>query len=258
MNHILFSKSFTFRTLSSKQAHHTDNSRGISCHFIAWMQKGSARFVTLTGEVLSVRQGDIFYLPQGLQYHSYWTPDPHLCVTEWESYGFTVFPNPNETRYKMQVLPCDEETVSYLQRVKDDHTVSPSSIGWLYLFLGNVLPHMIEENPDPRAQLLTQARQYILQYPDFRVGDLARACGISESGLYAFFRDYAHTTPIAMKNQMKVERAIGLLSSTDLSVEEISDELKFSSPAYFRKVVKEQTGKTPTALRWEHRASELL
>ena len=65
MNHILFYKSFVFHTLHVKHGHHTDNSRGISKHFIARMWNGRARFVTLTGEVLTVREGDIFYLPQG-------------------------------------------------------------------------------------------------------------------------------------------------------------------------------------------------
>jgi AraC-like DNA-binding protein len=213
----------------------------------------------LTGEEMRVQQGDIFYLPQGLQYHSYWeSATKDSSVAEWESYGFHFFPNSNETCYKMQILHCDQESISYLDQLNKNHLVSPSSVGWLYLFLGKILPQMEEEIPDPRAQLLTRAKQFMLQNPDFKVGDLARYCGISESGLYAFFRNYAKTTPIAMKNQMKVENAIGLLSSTDLSIEEISDSLKFSSPAYFRKVVKEQTGKTPSALRRENKISDLL
>ena len=95
-------------------------------------------------------------------------------------------------------------------------------------------------------------------HPDFKVGDLARHCSMSESGLYAFFREYAGTTPIDMKHRMKVEQAIGLLATTDLSIEEISDRLKFSSAAYFRKIVKEQTGKTPSALRREYYLADRL
>ena len=72
---------------------------------------------------------------------------------------------------------------------------------------------------------------------------------MSESGLYAFMREHGHTTPIGLKNRLLVEKAVELLSSTDLSVEEISARLGFCSSAYFRKIVKEQTGKTPTQLR---------
>lgn len=259
MDHMLFYKSFAFRTLFAKHGHHTDNSGGIQRHFVARIIKGSARFVSLTGEEMLVRRGDIFYLPQGLQYHSYWESDDHETLrAEWNSYGFQLFPNPHETRYKMQILHCDDEALSYFNQLDKDLSVSPSSVGWLYLFLGKILPHMEEEVPNPQAQLLTRAKQYMLQNPDFKVGDLARYCNISESGLYAFFRSYAQTTPIAMKNQMKVENAIGLLSSTDLSIEEISDLLNFSSPAYFRKIVKEKTGKTPSALRRENHCSDLL
>jgi AraC-like DNA-binding protein len=223
------------------------------------MWRGSARFVTLTGEEMAVHAGDVFYLPRGLQYHSYWESDAETAQpAEWDSYGFSLFPCPTEAHYKMQILTCDAEALAELDRIKQDPTVSPSTIGRLFLFLGQLLPTMIEENPDPRAQLLAKARQYMRENPDFRVGALARACGISESGLYAFFRDYAGTTPIAMKNQMKVEVALDLLASTDLSIEEISDRLRFSSAAYFRKIVREQTGKTPSALRRENRGAHRL
>ena len=252
MDHILFYKSFSFRSLSVKSGHHTDNSMGIPCHFIARMRQGSVRFVTLTGEEMSLHRGDVFYLPQGLKYHSYWESDSQSgSVIEWDSYSFTVFPNPDDLRYPMQKLTCDADALLHLDVIHQNLTVSPTSIGHLYLFLGCVLPQMREENPDPQAQLLARAKQYMIQNPDFKVGDLARYCGISESGLYAFFRNYAKTTPIDMKNQMKVDTAIQLLSSTALSVEEISQTLKFSSSAYFRKIVKEQTGKTPTELRRE-------
>ena len=259
MDNILFYKSFAFRTLQLKQAHHTDNSAGIPHHFIARLRQGSVRFVSLSGEVMELTRGAIFYLPLGLQYHSYWTPDTEGdSIAEWESYGFQTFPNLTNTRYKMQILYPDENAVSYLERLYRDQTVTPSSVGWLYLFLGSVLPFMKEENPDPQARLLAKAKEYIASHQDFKVGALARHCNMSESGIYAFFREYAGTTPIEMKHRMQVEQAIQWLATTDLSIEEISDQLKFSSAAYFRKIVKEQTGKTPSQLRREHSLTDRL
>ena len=259
MNDIFFYNSFSFRTLILKQYHHTDNSSGIPCHFIARMRSGSARFVTLDGEEMTVVRGDTFYLPMGLKYHSYWTPDgSDEPSAEWESYGFKTFPHPVKTHYKMQRLSPDAESASYLDQIYESKAVSPSSVGWLYLFLGKLLPQMEEKNPDPQAQLLAKAKRYIAERDDFKVSELARHCSMSESGLYAFFRSYAHTTPIDMKHQLKVEQAVQLLSSTDLSIEEISARLKFSSSAYFRKIVKEQTGKTPSTLRRENYLAERL
>ena len=250
MDHILFYKSFSFRSLSVKSGHHTDNSMGIPCHFIARMRQGSVRFVTLTGEEMSLHRGDVFYLPQGLKYHSYWESDSQSgSVIEWDSYSFTVFPNPDDLRYPMQKLTCDADALLHLDVIHQSLTVSPTSIGHLYLFLGCVLPQMREENPDPQAQLLARAKQYMIQNPDFKVGDLARYCGISESGLYALFQSYGGMTPVEMKHRLQIESAITLLTTTDRSVEEISARLGFHSAGYFRRIFKQQTGKTPSQVR---------
>ena len=74
---------------------------------------------------------------------------------------------------------------------------------------------------------------------------------MSESSLYAFFRSYANTTPVQVKNAMLVERAVTLLGSTDLPIEVISDRVGFQSVAYFRRLLRAHTGKTPGAIRRE-------
>lgn len=258
MDNISFCKSFSFRLLQKKYSSHTDNSAGISCHFIARMRKGSARFVTLSGNVMNFECGDIFYLPIGLRYHSYWTPDVYEKAVEWESYGFRNFPLLSSAQYEIQQLHPDDEAVGYLDGLYRNCSVSPESVGLLYLFLGKVLPSMQETDQNPKANLLLKAEQYIREHPDFHVKEVAQFCGISESGLYALFRNHANITPIDMKNKLLTEQAVQLLSSTDLSVEEISDQLHFCSSAYFRKIIKEQTGKTPTELRRELSLSERL
>ena len=78
---------------------------------------------------------------------------------------------------------------------------------------------------------------------------LARACGISESGIYALFRDYADTTPIDFKHRLIAERAVYMLTSTDLTVETIASTLGICSSAYLRRILKKQTGQTPLELR---------
>ena len=258
MKDTLFSNSFSFRLLTHKQAHHTDNSMGTPSHFIARMKCGSVRFVCLDGKEMVAQGGDVFYLPMGLKYHSYWTPSPDRGVAQWESYGFTNFPNADEMHYAMQILHPSDTAISYLDALAKDKRVCASSVGWLYLFLGELLPTMQEKDPDPQARLFAKAKQYIATHNDLKVGRLARHCNMSESGLYAFFRRYANTTPIALKHQLLVEEAIRLLGSTDLSIEEISRSLHFSSSAYFRKIVKEQTGKTPVELRREHYHADSL
>lgn len=50
-------------------------------------------------------------------------------------------------------------------------------------------------------------------------------------------------------NEIRVERAKELLLSTDLTYEQITDELSFGTQQYFSRVFKKKTGMTPSAFR---------
>lgn len=252
MDNIRFYNSFRFAVLSLKKSKHTDNSNGIDRHFIGRMHRGFGKIVTDGGEVLLLSAGDVFYLPQGLRYHSYWMPEKGADgIVEWESYGFDFFPCKSGRQYAMQKLSPSETALTYLDRISLTHEEKVSSVGFLYAFLGEVFPTMKRNDTDSQRELFSMARHYIYNHPDFKVPELARHCGMSESGLYAFFRSYAQTTPIEEKNRIQANRAVTLLGSTDLSIEEISDRIGFQSVAYFRKILKQETGKTPTEIRLE-------
>ncbi|MBE6602005.1 MAG: helix-turn-helix transcriptional regulator [Ruminococcaceae bacterium] len=252
MDNLRFYNSFHFAVLSHKKSKHTDNSRGIDRHFIGRMRRGCGKLVPDGKEPLLLAPGDVFYLPQGLRYHSYWTPENGEDGTvEWESYGFDFFPCKSGRQYAMQKLSPSKLALTYLDQIGVSHEERVSSVGFLYAFLGEVFPTMQRLDTDPRRELFSKAQHYIYNHKDLKVPELARHCGMSESGLYAFFRSYAQTTPIEEKNRVLVNKAITLLGSTDLSVEEISDRVGFQSVAYFRKIVRKNTGKTPTEIRLE-------
>ena len=107
-------------------------------------------------------------------------------------------------------------------------------------------------NPtESKAALLAKAKEYMASCKNFRVAELARHLGMSETSVYGFFRNLG-TTPINVKNEILLEEAKRLLCQTDLSVEQICGRVGFSSVAYFRKIVKESTGKNPLQLRREN------
>ena len=250
MNDILFCKSFTFKMICHKKNVHNDNSqKGIPRHFFARMKCGTGRIRAIDGNEISLEKDDIFYLPLGLKYHSYWTPDSESGKVEWESYGFTYLPQAKDIRYSMQKINANKEARDLLDKLCENMTESVLSIGIFYNFVGEVLPTLSQCDSDPKAALYKKAEEYIARSKSFRVPELAKYCGMSESGLFAFFRSYANTTPITVKNKFLIEKAVTLLSSTDLSIEEISDSLGFCSVAYFRKKFKEITGASPSQVR---------
>ena len=255
MDNTLFSKSFYFAEISRKVNWHTDNSRGIPCNYIGRMLSGRAEIVSADDGTLELSVGDVFYFPFGLKYHSYWYAEG--ADVRFESYRFDFYPSDLGKRFCLQKLYPNAEQLSVLDLLSADKTVTPLSVGRLFSFFGSLMPSMKTNAPDPRARLFEEAREYISKNLDFKVPELARHLGMSESGVYAFFRSFA-TTPIEVKNSVLAERAVALISSTDLSVEEICGRLGLSSSAYFRKVLRDFVGKSPTEIRREVRSIDKI
>ena len=250
MEQISFYNSFNFYIHHLTSYRHTDNTCGIPCHYIARMIRGSARIVSTSGEELLLKVGDVFYLPMGLRYHSYWSLDEGGEVA-WESYAFKILPTSQKVRYAMQIIDADEDGIAVLDSLSENLKVSPTSVGLLYLFIGRVIDKMRTDSVDARAQLWDRAVSYITAHPDLQVRELATYCNMSESGIYAFFKNYGQTTPIELKNRILIKRATDLLMTTDLSVEEICSRIGFCNAAYFRKQLRRVTGKTPHEIRRE-------
>ncbi|MBR2352952.1 MAG: helix-turn-helix transcriptional regulator [Clostridia bacterium] len=256
MKQILSYNPFTFRLLSFVTSKATDNSRGTDCHFFGKLRKGSGTLTTLSGEVLHLSAGDIFYIPIGLRYCSDWRTD-HDGFLEWESYAFFSFPPSVDKQYSLQKILPTKEITEYLNTIAYGDSTSAKSIGFFYLFMSEALSLMTEKNPDLAKATVEKAKKYISRHPDFKVSELARHCNMSESGLFSLFKNQG-LTPIELKHRILVEKAVTLLCSTDLSVEQISDRLGFSDPGYFRKIFRRYTDKTPMEVRREHQSSIAL
>lgn len=252
MNDILFCRSFRFSVIRKSCPSHTDNSGGISSHFLARMIRGNARIVTEARQELRLEPGDVFYLPTGLRYNSYWYPDQGGEVS-WESYRFKYLPVDTAVKYALQKLEPPSEACGIFDELISDPRITPRSVGLFYQIIGLCLPCMLVSDEDKGESVIERARAYISDNPCAAVGDIARHCGISESGLYSLFKRVAGMTPVDMKNLAKANRAAELLENTSMSVEEISRSLGFCNSSYFRSVLRRCVGKTPSQIRKEAR-----
>ena len=163
----------------------------------------------------------------------------------------------HESSAVSQVETVDTQGVSggrfALSPLHAAHNVASCNVdhGRLFEFFGAQIPKMKLAHFDSKAALLAKAKEYMASCKNFRVAELARHLGMSETSVYGFFRNLG-TTPINVKNEILLEEAKRLLCQTDLSVEQICGRVGFSSVAYFRKIVKESTGKNPLQLRREN------
>jgi AraC-like DNA-binding protein len=83
------------------------------------------------------------------------------------------------------------------------------------------------------------------------VDELADHLNYSNSYLYSLFKEETGYSPIHYFNHLKIQKACQYLSSTDMSVKEISYELGFKDPFYFSRLFKKQMEVSPTAYREE-------
>ena len=248
MDNLSFYNSFAFVRISLTRAHHTNNSHGAASHFVGRIRKGTARIVADSGEELRLGVGDLFYLPLGLRYNSYWYPNEQGEL-EWDSYRFDFFSCRSGREYTMQIMKPSEATLRYFDAIDPSLGVTNFSIGMLFAFLGECFYEMEAKEDKGERKLFSRAKEYILAHPKLRVSELARYLGMSESAVYSFFRSYAGVSPVELKNKLLAERAAALLSSTDLSVEEIAEKVGLGSAVYMRRVLDRYLGKSPRCLR---------
>ena len=250
MNNQDFYNSFSFIRYSFSKPKHTDNTTGQGCprHAIGHLLRGSAKLVCENRTVM-LQPGDVIYIPMGCRYHSYWYPDEKGLV-QWNSLGFTHFPEPNNRSYLLQKLQPADTGLEILEKIGSRLERSVENIGLLYTFLAIALPQMHPDTTHSDHQIQT-ALAAMRADPHARLDTVALQCGISQSTLYNIFRSRLGITPNTMRQRILCEKAQELLVTTGLSVEEISLQLGFSSSSYFRKVLYQHTGKTPLAIRKE-------
>ena len=248
MNDLDFFNSFHFNEITHIKKAHVDNSQGVGIHYIGYMKTGSGVLIS-AGERLTVSKGDLFYIPKGCRYHSYWIPDE--TAVRFDSIGFSYYPLPRGVHYPLQKLTCTPKVWDTFIPLSTDKTVSAASIGALYTLLGLLQPTMQCSEPEHKTTLTNAALQQMHIDPNLSIGQIAANCGVSEATLYNTFRRCLNKTPNSARQEILCQKAVQLLITTSLSVEEVSRRCGFSSASYFRKVLFQVTKKTPRQLRAE-------
>lgn len=245
MNHTLLSYGFHFITINFDKYHYTDNRAGCERHYIAYMEKGHSKIVS-ENITLEINPGDVFYIPKGLSYQSYWTSETEI---RFKSFGFDLFPEAGEKNFLLQKITCTEEVAEQVKNITTNIPVTSRILADFYEVLTKLLSVMQYDPFSNQKMILEKAKRYIYKNPDCRMSDIAKLCLISESALYEIFKKEEGITPNTLRQKTLCEKAVFLLSTTDKSVQEISDALGFSSTSYFRKQLHKHIGKTPREIR---------
>ena len=245
MNDIIFCKNFRFNEYCFHENAHRDNSQGIGYHFLGFMKAGSGRLVS-EHQVLDLQEGDMFYIPKGCRYHSWWIA--RECV-RFDSIGFLYFPTTAPGGYELQKIDLDPEILEAFRPLSEDKTVSAASIGILYQLLGLLEMRL---TPAPASHDVAVYEKMLLLMrddPHRTIPEYAALCDVSQSLLYSYTKRCSGKTPNRLRQEILCEKAVQMLLTTSYPIEEICDKLQFSAPAYFRKVWSSIYDKTPSQMR---------
>lgn len=250
INDRIFAYSFRFTVFNFKKYKYNDNRAGVKTHYIACMLRGSAKIVCDTGECVTISEGDVFYIPKGLKYESFWYGDPNV---EFASLGFELFPSFNSEKFSPQTISCDEEDKATIEALAREGKVNSGKIGALYTVLGKLIPKMKNTSFDKKGEFVAKIKRYITSHPKESISSVAKRFAISESGLYSIFKKHSDQSIGECKSRAIMNNALDLLISSDTPVEEISENLGFSSSSYFRKCFKAHFGVSPREMRKKNR-----
>ena len=123
---------FSYGRVTTRTGHHTDASRGAVSNYLAKMISGTGRFVG-EGYDLTFNPGDMYFIPYGFRYHSYWTGEPVV----WDSIAFDWIPDKNN--YPPQLLHPDAAQELIFGELIGSWHQSSAVVGKFYSLFGDLL-----------------------------------------------------------------------------------------------------------------------
>lgn len=248
MNTSIYESTFQFHHIQLSRFHHTDNSGGSPMYYLALMLQGSAR-IEAHEQTIEIREGDVFYIPKHLPYHSFWYGEKISFL----SFGFLSLEADVSLNFPLQVIPCQEQIKEQLAAVStEEQKLSCRTLSQFYAVIDQLLPVLKQSRRlSSQERLLQNAKRYIAAHPHDDLEAVAKHCGISKPYLHVLFHKLQKDTPNGYRLKLLSRMGVEYLLTTDKTVEEISDLLHLSSAAHFRRLLKAQTGKTPREIRKE-------
>lgn len=113
-----------------------------------------------------------------------------------------------------------------------------------YILLENMLKPNINSNLENVTDFIDKNLDQ-----DLSIQNISRTVHMSKSVLYKYFRNYFGCTVGEYINTKRVEKSVEMLINTDLSIEEISQSVGFTSATYYGRVFSNKKGITPLKFR---------
>lgn len=244
-----------FQAYNFAISNETSESTVSALYKFIYISSGSCRLLTEHGEICA-NKGQILFNPIE-------TP----CLIKYcneendkKCYGTVVcvrfFAGVNRWDYLPQVITPNQETLTALKEVPvDNYGPLPKDCGFMRRFFSflEIVQSCMVKNSGKFTTIIEKAIKYMYDNLDCEVADVANHCNICESYLFRIFEKNVLCSPAKFKQRIRAERGEELLRGTDLTVDEIANQVGFNSTAHFRKVFESRFHLSPSEIRKKYK-----
>lgn len=240
-----------------------ERGRELNEYQLLYLTEGEGVFHSHTVKETRIHEGDLFLLFPG-EWHSY-HPSPK---TGWKSYwiGFkgrnmddrvrAGFLSPQKPVYHVgfsdsivrlykNAYEAAIEEAAYSQQLMAG--MVNMLIGMMYSKERNIQLSRNQAHVDMISRSRLRIREALES--SLTIQQVAEEMGISYSNFRKLFKEHTGISPATYQQDLRLQRAKEMLSTTDISVKEIAYRLNFESPDYFSAKFKAKTGRRPSELR---------
>ena len=239
--------------------------RTLNEYQLLYLTEGEGIFQSANQKPTRIKEGDLFLLFPG-EWHTYHP----LPQKGWKSYwiGFkgrnvddrvrAGFLSPTKPIYHVgfssEIVHLYDEAFS---KAKEEAAYSQQTLAGIVNHLVGLmysLERNIILNKDYNyADIMNRARLRIRESleSDLTIQKIAEELGIGYSNFRKLFKEYTGVAPAMYQQELRLQRAKEMLSTTNISIKEIAYRLNFDSPDYFSAKFKIKTGRKPSDFRRE-------
>lgn len=223
------------------------------CDAIAYVLDGSAVYQLYDGQTFTARQGDILYMARNAVYSvSFPTQTFQILFCDFEFDSSvprqSAVYTPKNTQYAKSLF----EKLLHVYTVPSQ-TAFHQCIALFYQIYALIQMTSSQEYIAPSAKnRVAEMKSYIDEHykdPALCVESLSEQAQMSQVYLRKLFRAQYDVSPSQYIIAVRLKKAKELMRSPFLTLEAVALESGFSSPQYFSRVFKKETGMTPYTFR---------
>lgn len=250
---------------------------------IIYMCTGETTHIVNDTERVALHQGDLLFLNQNATHEIYPAGENDIAVNfivlpEFFDNAFEMIPEENVIRDFLvgglqqnprgmdyiyfqvsQVLPVQnllENLIwSFLHKQGNTRNMNQTTMGLLMLHLTNCTECISGANPRQyeQSQMFTVLRYIEDNYRSGTLTELAGQMNQSVAGLSRFIKKQTGWNFQQLLQQKRLSQAVFLLTTTNVTVEEILVAVGYDNSSYFHRIFRERYGTTPKRYRMERK-----